>query len=79
MSPTVFKVKNYRFFFFSREESRMHVHVTSPEGEAKFWIEPIVALADHYHLSNANLKEIQKIVEERSDEIKKAWEKHFKS
>jgi hypothetical protein len=79
MSPTVFKVKNYRFFFFSREEKRMHVHVTSPEGEAKFWLEPIIALADHYNLNNRQLKEIEKIVEERADEIKKAWKKHFES
>jgi len=39
MSPTVFKTKSYRFFFFSREEKRMHIHVISPNGEAKFWIE----------------------------------------
>ena len=26
MSPTVFRYKGYRFFFFSREEVRMHVH-----------------------------------------------------
>lgn len=46
MSPTIFREGKYRFFFFSREEERMHVHVVSPEGEAKFWIEPTVALAD---------------------------------
>ncbi len=57
----------------------MHVHVTSPEGEAKFWLEPIIALADHYNLNNRQLKEIEKIVEERADEIKKAWKKHFES
>lgn len=33
--------------FFSREESRMHVHVSHPDGEAKFWLEPSVALARH--------------------------------
>ncbi|MFN7338865.1 MAG: DUF4160 domain-containing protein, partial [bacterium] len=27
MSPTVFREDGYRFFFFSREETRMHVHV----------------------------------------------------
>ncbi|MBM3434955.1 MAG: DUF4160 domain-containing protein [Bacteroidetes bacterium] len=42
MSPTVFKIGKYRFFFFSREELRKHIHVISPEGEAKFWIEPEV-------------------------------------
>ena len=26
------------------EEERIHIHVICPEGEAKFWIEPIIAL-----------------------------------
>jgi hypothetical protein len=38
MSPTVFKERGYRFFFFSREEERMHVHVVSGDGEAKYWL-----------------------------------------
>jgi len=42
MSPTVFREKGYRFFFFSREETRMHIHVISGDGEAKFWLEPVV-------------------------------------
>jgi len=45
MSPTVFREKGYRFFFFSREESRMHVHVVSGDGEAKFWLEPDLELS----------------------------------
>jgi hypothetical protein len=32
-----------RFYFNSREESRMHIHVETPDGEAKFWLEPLVA------------------------------------
>lgn len=40
------RYRNYRLFFFSREEKRKHVHVTSPDGEARFWLEPIVALAE---------------------------------
>lgn len=79
MSPTIFKYKNYRFFFFSREESRMHVHITSPEGEAKFWIEPIVCLADHYKLTQKQLLELQKTVEEHIDEIVASWKAHFRS
>lgn len=57
----------------------MHIHVSAPDGEAKFWIEPIIALADHYLLSKRQLSEVQKIVEERADEIKKSWKKHFKN
>jgi hypothetical protein len=45
LSPTVFRAKGYRFFFFSREESRQHIHVISPDEEAKFWVEPKLELA----------------------------------
>ncbi len=78
MSPTVFKYKNYRFFFFSKEESRLHIHVSCSDGEAKFWLEPIVSLAFNYRLSSKQLKQLQEIVEDHKDEIEKSWKKHFK-
>jgi hypothetical protein len=56
----------------------MHVHVSCPDGEAKFWLEPIVALAEHYGLTNRTLDEIKRIVEARNAEISKAWKKHFR-
>ena len=40
MSPTIHRERGYRFFFFSREEPRMHVHVMCADGESKFWLEP---------------------------------------
>jgi hypothetical protein len=40
MSPTIFREAGFRFYFFSREEPRMHVHVQCADGEAKFWLEP---------------------------------------
>jgi len=49
MSPTIFREKGYRFFFFSREEKRMHIHIISGNGEAKFWLEPQIALARNYY------------------------------
>lgn len=54
------------------------MHVVSPDGEAKFWLEPIVALAESFRLSPRELKELQGVVERRTDEIVRAWEKHFK-
>ena len=77
MCPTVFRYKNYRFFFFSKEERRMHVHIASSDGEAKFWIEPMVALADYSGLSTRALKELEKVVKEHEKEIEKAWKEHF--
>jgi hypothetical protein len=77
VSPTVFRQGKYRGFFFSREEARMHVHIESPDGEAKFWIEPILALAGHSGLPAHELARMQKTVEEHRDEIVQAWKDHF--
>ncbi len=77
MSPTVFRIGRYRFYFFSREEDRKHVHVYSPDGEAKFWIEPSVELAVSKGLKDKEIGEICKIVEDRIDEIRDSWNRHF--
>ena len=77
MSPTILRVRGFRFYFFSREEPRTHVHVQHAEGEAKFWIEPEVALHANYGLKPKRLAEAQQLVEEHVDEIRDAWAKHF--
>ena len=77
MSPTVFREQGYRFFFFSREESRMHVHVLSADGEAKFWLDPTIELARNYRLTARQLRQIESILEAHRDELIGAWRKHF--
>ena len=77
MSPTVFKERGYRFFFFSREESRTHVHVISGDGEAKFWLEPELQLSKTYRYSRQQLKEIESLIEEHYHELIDAWHSHF--
>ena len=77
MSPTVFREGPFRFFFFSREEERPHVHVESAEGEAKFWLDPRTELARNHRLSQKDLGRIRGIIEEREQEIRDAWRRHF--
>ena len=77
MSPSIFRVKDYRFYFLSNEEERIHVHVTCENGEAKFWIKPLISLALSHGLGPKRLKEIQIIIEEHENEIVKAWQRHF--
>ena len=57
----------------------MHIHVSSGDGEAKFWLEPSISLVQNYGISQKELRDIQKIIEERKDEIKNNWKKHFPS
>ena len=77
MAPTIHREKGYRFFFFSREEPRMHVHVGNQDGEAKFWLEPKVELARNYRLSGVQLREAEEIVVGHQDEFRAAWTRHF--
>ena len=53
--------------------------MTSPEGEAKFWITPNVSLAKNFGFSEKQIAELKKIVEEHESDIKNAWSKHFES
>ncbi len=77
MSPTVFRERGYRFFFFSKEEERMHVHIVSGDGEAKFWLEPKIELAKNCHYSRKQLKEIESLIEGHYNVLFSAWQKYF--
>ena len=69
MAPTVFRQGAFRFFFFSREEPRMHVHVTHPDGEAKFWLEPQIELAMNQGLSKKQLHEALSLVQDHYEAV----------
>lgn len=77
MAPTVVRDGQFRLFFFSREEPRVHVHVSHPDGEAKFWLTPQVAHATSTGLSTRQLREAQLVVEAHIEEIRNAWHSHF--
>ena len=53
----------------------MHVHGT--DGEAKFWLEPEIALARNHALSDQQIAKIKELVEEHRDELIAAWNTFF--
>jgi len=58
----------------------MHVHVQSQNGEAKFWLEPKIELAQHIGLSRYEINiEALRLVQEHENDISNAWLKHFPS
>jgi hypothetical protein len=79
MSPTVLREGAFRLFFFSREEPRIHVHVSHPDGEAKFWLTPHVHHASSTGLNQRQLREAQLVVENHFKEIEDAWNAHFRT
>lgn len=56
----------------------MHVHVQHADGEAKkFWLELVIALAQNFGLSSADLREAENLVKTHEGEIRNAWNRHF--
>ncbi len=57
----------------------MHIHINSPEGEAKFWLEPQIELALNKKFTEQKLNEIEKIIVEYENEFKSKWTEYFRS
>ncbi|WP_373997172.1 DUF4160 domain-containing protein [Duganella sp. SG902] len=65
--------------FYPREETRIHVHVSHPDGEAKFWLSPEVSLAENRGLSSRQLRTVEHFVKNNQSELKDAWRSYFSS
>lgn len=60
--PTVLKIGSYRFHFYSDEGNEPpHIHVATPEGECKFWLDPI-RLARNKGVTPRTVRNIEKLV-----------------
>ena len=55
----------------------MHVHVTCPDGEAKFWLEPAIELAQNHGLDPRQLGFIEALIRNHEQQIRLAWITHF--
>ena len=55
----------------------MHVHVYCERGEAKFWLDPAVELAQNSGMSARQIRAAKTLIEEHDDEIRNAWQTHF--
>jgi len=54
----------------------MHVHVESPEGEVKVWLEPRIELAQNHGVAEREVTKILRILEQRHVEIEERWHRH---
>ena len=78
--PVVFRYKAYKFFFYSNEgnpREAMHIHVRSADGEAKFWLAPIVYLADSDGYDARALRELRDVVTNNKMLIERIWNEYF--
>ena len=76
--PTVTRIKGYRFFFFSREESEPpHIHIEHAEKYAKFWLNP-VSLVWNVGFHGHELTELRRLIEKNKSLFQEKWHEYFK-
>ena len=77
MSPKFRKEEGFVFKIYSTEEERMHIHVVKAENEAKFWLEPVIELAENFGFNSKEIKKITKMVETYGNEFKEQFAAHI--
>ncbi len=78
--PVVFRHQGIRFHFFSNEgrpREPIHIHASRSDAEAKLWLEPDIWVAESFGFNRREQAELVRIVEQRRDEIERAWHEHF--
>lgn len=67
--------RGLRFFFFSNEEDRPHVHVRSQDGTAKFWLVPRVEIVDAGGLKPSDLLIAEERIKAKKWSYFRQWKK----
>jgi hypothetical protein len=75
--PTVFYFEAMRFYFYSNEESRIHIHVELSGKRTKILMDTL-EVAKNNGFTEVQLRKIIKIARLNEKEIKTSWEEHFK-
>jgi len=78
--PKVFEWHGCRFFFYANEGTPLepcHIHVRKGTYEAKFWIDPEVVLVSSYGFSSQELHELQEVIHDQQQIIRRTWNDFF--
>jgi hypothetical protein len=71
------RIGPYRFYFYAGDRAEPpHVHVDRDDSMAKFWLEP-VRLQKSRGFRSQELNQIEKIVAERREQLRRAWDDYF--
>lgn len=75
--PTVIRTGSYRFHFYSDEgQEPPHIHVETPEGECKFWLDP-VRLARNKGVPTIDIRKIEKLIFQHNELLKDKYDEYF--
>lgn len=75
--PEVLRIKNIRFYFYSREHLPIHLHVKQGDKSAKIEVERLLVL-ENQGFHSSDLKLFCKIIQENKDDIIEFWNNFFR-
>jgi hypothetical protein len=77
--PTVLRIGRFRFHFYSDERGEPpHIHVATPDGECKFWLEP-VALVRNRGVRLHEVRVIERLVFEHAGFLKGKYHEYYQA
>jgi hypothetical protein len=77
MSPTIFRERGYRFFFFSNENNEpAHIHIEKDDKYAKIWLENI-DVAKNYGFTAKEINIVVKIIFLHRQDFIRSWNEYF--
>ena len=78
--PKVFEKNGYKFFFFANEgnpREPMHIHARKGEKLAKFWIYPVISIADNHGFKSPELRWMENEIHNNRNLIEESWHDFF--
>jgi hypothetical protein len=75
--PTVLRIGSFRFHFYSDEGNEpSHIHIETPDGECKFWLDPII-LARNKGVPPSIVRNLEKLVFEHQSLLLEKFNEYF--
>jgi uncharacterized protein DUF4160 len=75
--PTVLRAGPYRFFFYAGDrEEPPHIHIERDDNTAKFWLDQ-VRLRESRGFSRIEIRRLQKVVEDKQEQLLRSWHEYF--
>ncbi len=73
--PTALRIGPHRFYFYSYDcgEPR-HMHVDRENKSAKFWLDPVVSLAENYGYNRRELRDLERILAQNLETLRNEWD-----
>jgi hypothetical protein len=77
-SPTSVESHGFRVGFTSHDKGEPpHAHVRCGDGEAKFWLEPVVRLEWAKRMKRSEIRKARNFIRRHKEKILGDWHAHF--